>query len=178
MNDLPVIFDWDGDVMVPLPRFVPLCNRQYIVGERYLLAVKQDRSQASHSHYFAVIHEAFSNLPYDFIRGHPDACRDADHLRKWALCRTTKYFKDQSIAWPTEEIAQNVAAFARPVDPDEYLEISVAGCVVVKRWPVSQSLKAMGKDAFQDSKQQVLDILADLIDVTQQELADNAGRAA
>ena len=35
---LPVEFIWTGDAMQPLGRFSGLCDRQFVIGERYILA--------------------------------------------------------------------------------------------------------------------------------------------
>jgi hypothetical protein len=43
---------------------------------------------------------------------------------------------------------------------------------------LSQSYRAMGKKDFQESKDKVLAILADLIDVSPEVLGQNVGRAA
>jgi hypothetical protein len=47
--------------MVPHRRFQTECDRSFVVGEEYRLAVQEHRSQASHSHYFAAIHLAWMN---------------------------------------------------------------------------------------------------------------------
>ncbi len=172
MTDVPAVYEWDGEVMVPLPRFLPLCSRQYVAGERYRLVVHEDRSSASHNHYFARIHEVWLNLPEDVALFFPDD----DTLRKWALCRT-EYRTVEKFIWPTRETAVRVAYAMRPTY-DEYAEISVHDCVVVRVKPKSQSLKAMGKKAFQDSKDKVLDVLAAEINISPETLAANAGRAA
>lgn len=171
----PVVFMWDGDNMVPMQRFVPLCNRQYVVGEQYRLVPHEDRSHASHGHYFARLHEVWNNLPDRLALEYPTA----DKLRKWALCRT-EYRNIRKIACSSNEEARRIAAFMKsmPMGEDIYVEIGINENVVVEVTPKSQSYKAMGKAAFQDSKQQVLDIVTQLIDVTSSELSDNAGRAA
>ena len=159
--------------MVPLPAFLPLCNRQYVVGERYRLSEAEDRSHASHAHYFACINEVWKNLPDHLAVLHPDA----EHLRKWALCRT-EYHIDRKVACSSEQEARRIAAFLRPTDYREYVEISVSGNMVIERKPKSQSMKAMGKIAFQDSKDAVLNVLSELIGISLDDLSRNAGRAA
>jgi hypothetical protein len=50
---------------------------------------------------------------------------------------------------------------------------------VVKKFTAkSQSVKAMNKQEFQLSKVAVLDIIAELIEVTRKRLESNAGKAA
>lgn len=174
MSIIPCVFQWDGEHMVPLPRFVPLCNRQYVVGERYRLGIHEDQSAASRGHYYAKLKEIWDNLKDE----HAVEFYDVGRLRKWALCRT-EYRNVRKIVCSSNVEARRIAAFIKTTDVgDAYVEVSVHGNVVVEITPKSQSLKAMGHTAFQDSKTKVLDICADLIDVTQKELADNAGRAA
>jgi len=59
----PIVCEWNGESFVPLKRFGPLCDRHYVVGETYPLVVQEQRSRASHNHYFAALHEAWANLP-------------------------------------------------------------------------------------------------------------------
>jgi hypothetical protein len=169
----PVVFTWDGDNMVPLARFVPLCNRQYIVGERYQLAPYAERSRESHRHYFAVIKEAFNQLPDNLAMRFPDD----EHLREWALCQTKEYKNVVEIACASAEEARRIAALKKRI-ADKYIEIGINKNVIVEITAKSQSYKAMGRAAFEDSKQQVIVILADLLKVTPEQLASNAGRAA
>lgn len=154
----PVIFEWDGEVMVPWPRFVKLCNAQYVVGEDYRLDVMEDRSTVSHNHYFASLSEAWKNLPEDIAERFPST----EYLRKWALVKAG-YADERTFVCSTKTEAQNLAAFLRPLD--QYAVIVVKEKTVKVYNAQSQSTKAMGAKEFQDSKQKVLDIIAGLIGV-------------
>lgn len=165
----PLVFQWDGEHMVPLnPR---AADRQYVVGEQYRLAVHEERSAASHSHYFAALNEAWQNLPEDQAERFPTV----EHLRKWALIKAG-YHDERSIVAASKAEATRIAAFIRPMD--DYAIVVSSGAVVIVYTAKSQSMKAMGREAFQDSKQKVLDIVASMIDVRPAELRHEAGQAA
>lgn len=156
----PVTFVWTEDGrMAPLPRFKGMCDRQFVVGEEYPLALLEPRSRRTHNHFFASVHEAWRNLPEDIASDFPSA----EHLRKWALCKTgwsiMKTFPCES-----HDHARNLAVFARSAD--EYAVIEVRGNVVRIHQAKSQSAAAMGKAEFQASKTDVLDKIAELIGVT------------
>ena len=137
----PLPFTWDGEAM--RPRQPRAADRAYVVGEGYTLAPVEDRSAASHRHYFAQIAEAFASLPEG------SGFASAEHLRKAA--------------------AERVAAFLRPLD--EYAVVSVSGGSVVMLTAKSQSVRAMGKAQFEASKEAVLNAVAELVGVTPDALA-------
>ena len=165
----PQEFTWDGEAMVP--RRPHLADRQYVVGETYRLGVEEERSRATHNHYFAAIHDAWMNLPEDKSERFPTE----EHLRKWALVRAG-YRDERTIVCASKAEAQRMAAFMKPLD--DYAVIVARENIVVCWTAKSQSVKAMGKKAFQESKQAVLDILAGMIGTTPAVLAQNAAQAA
>jgi len=167
----PLYFRWDGDQMVPLPRFADRARKQYAVGETYRLVEENERSQQSHSHFFAAINEAWKNLPHDIAESYPSA----NHLRRWALVKAG-FADERSIVAGSNEEARRIAAFVRPSDP--YAVITVGGCVVKVFTAKSQSRKAMNKADFQSSKTAVLEIVSALVGVSADELSANAGKAA
>jgi hypothetical protein len=168
---LPVIFTWDGEAMVPLPRLASVCDRQFVVGETYPLTVQEDRSGVSHRHYFATIAEAWRNLPEHYAERFPTS----EHLRKWALCKTG-YADERSIVCASKAEAQRIGAFIKPMD--DFAVVVVSEATVKVYTAKSQSTRAMGKKAFQDSKTAVLDLLASMVGVTPAEMASNTDRAA
>ena len=165
----PMEFARDGEVLRPL--HPNAFARQYVEGEIHRLAPWEDRSQASHNHQFAAIHEAWKNLPEDQAERFPTS----EHLRKWALIRAG-YRNDTTIVAASPEDAQRLAALARSLDG--YAVIVVRDDVVTVMTAKSQSARAMGKADFQASKDAVLGIVAGLIGTTPNELQQNAGQAA
>jgi len=173
----PVVFTWDGEHMVPIPSATQLCNRQFVVGMRYRLAEYEPRSRVSHNYHFAWLEEAFRNLPETHAARFPSA----EHLRKWALCRT-EYRNLRQIACASEIEAKRVAAFVRSGNSVRgamfYAEVSVHGNVVLEVTPKSQALNQMNKRQFLDSMDKVRHIVAELIGVTPDQLSSAAKRSA
>lgn len=161
----PLSFRWDGDVMRPLnPR---VANRQYAVGEVYRLEHREDRSAASHAHYFAMLNEAWQNLPERLSAQFPDP----ERLRKYALCMTG-WRDERSIVCSSRAEARRLAAFIMPMD--DYAIVSVNEAAVVVWTAKSQSVRAMGKAAFQKSKDDVLGYVSSLIGTTPESLERSA----
>lgn len=167
----PLLFQWDGEHMVPPPRFAKLCDRYFVVGQSYIMVEHQDRSRRSHDHYFAAVTEAWKNLPENLAERFPTV----EHLRKFALIRAG-YFNNHQLVASSKAEARRLAAFIRPAD--EYALVTVTNAVVTVWTPQSQSLKAMGAKTFQESKTKVLDLLAGFLGTTAPELQRNAGEAA
>lgn len=167
----PITFQWNGEAMVPHPRYMAQCNRAFAVGENYPLIVHEERSGNSHRHYFAAVHDAWLNLPDDLALNF----RTSEHLRKWALIQAG-YASERTIACSSREEARKVAAFIKPMD--EYAVVLVRGDCIKVFTAESQSHRNMGKKRFQESKDKVLEILSGLIGVKPAELSAQVGQAA
>lgn len=167
----PLPFRWDGEAFAPLPRFVKAADREFVVGEVYRLAPIEDRSMLSHRHYFAAIREAWQNLPETEGERFPTP----EHLRKHALIRTG-YRDEKTFVAASKADALRLAAFVRPMD--EYAVVTVSEAVVRVWTAQSQSVRAMGKKAFQTSKDDVLAFLEGMVGVGPGELMQQAGKAA
>jgi hypothetical protein len=165
----PMLFDWDGESLVP--RHPKIADKHYVVGESYRMAPYEDRSMRSHRFYFASINEAWKNLPEDLA----ERFATPDALRKFALIKAG-YRDERSIAASSKAEALRVAAFVRPMD--EYAVVTVSDALVTVFTAKSQSTRAMGKKAFGESKERVLDIVSAMIGTSKQALQQNADRAA
>lgn len=161
--------------MVPLARFHNVCARQYADGEEYPLVPLEPRSRKSHNHYFAAIHEAFQNLPENIAARWPSE----EHLRKWALCEVG-ICDETTFRFDKPEDAILLARQYRRNARDDYVHITVSKSTstVILRWAKSQSVAAMGKEAFQESKKAVLELLEHLTDVPKGALMNEAMRNA
>ena len=168
-----VIFKWNLErrVMIPLPRFHNVCGRQFEDGKDYPMDVHQERSRASHNQYFAAVNEMFINLPEKTAKQFPTS----EYLRKWALVRTGWYV-EKNFACKTEGHARNLASFIRKVD--DYAVIAIKGDVVRVFEAKSQSIPAMGKEDFEKSKHDVLDLVSSMVGVTATQAKRQAGRSA
>lgn len=165
----PMMFIYDGEAMVPkVPR---LADKHFVVGEQYPLAVQEERSRASHNHFFASVQEAFDNLPEDIAGDFASP----DHLRRWALIKAG--FRDErSIVADSKAEAIRLSAFIKPMDP--FAVVMVRDSVVTVYTAKSQSARAMPKGEFAKSKEAVLAVISKLIGTDVTELSDNAGKAA
>lgn len=166
----PIPFRWTGDSFEPLPRWAKDCDREFVVGQVYRLVEQQDRSQASHAHYFAAISEAWQSLPEAAAQQFPTP----EHLRKYALIKGG-YADSQTFAASSRAEALRLAAFIRPID--DFSVVTVDGATVTRWTARSQSMKAMGRVEFQRSKDAVLDVIAGLLGTTRDAL-NSAGQAA
>ena len=168
-NDVPIVFVWDGDAMVPMKRFAKTCDQVFVVHEYYRMDVIKERSRKSHNHYFACIHSAWLNLPEKYAM-EPWA-QTEDHLRYYALIKTG-WFDSLTHACGTQAEAQRWAARLRPLH--EYSIVVARGSIVVVYTAKSQSKPAMGARDFQKSKVDVLDFVEDLICVDRGALEGSA----
>jgi hypothetical protein len=167
----PIIYEWMGDTMTPLPRFRGLCDRHFVVGGTYSLVETAEASTATRNHFFAALHDAWQNLPEQEAARFPTP----EALRKYALIQCG-YRDERSIVCASKADALRVGTFVRPFD--EYAVVIVREAVVLVLTAKSQSAKAMGKDEFQKSKSEVLDFVAAMIHVSPAQLAVNAGQSA
>lgn len=161
----PIAFRWTGEAMVPSHQVV--ADRHFVIGERYTLIQHEERSQASHAHFFACVADVWQNLP----EAEAERFSTAEHLRKWCLIKAG-YRDERTIVASSKAEAQRIAAFIKPMD--EFAIVTVSEATVVVYTAKSQSLKAMGKREFQASKDAVLQIAAEMIGAQ----PDQLGRAA
>ncbi len=173
MKDLlPTVYRWNGVAMLPKAESLPLCIRQFTVDEEYRLTVEEERSVASHKHYFAAVHEAWQNLPEHLASHFPTA----ERLRHWCLVKCG-YAAEQNIVLETMRDAERFAEYVAEYRGDDTFVKREGN--VIKIWTAkSQSTRAMDKDEFQVSKSAVLELLSDMIGTSVTELKKNAGKAA
>ncbi len=167
----PIPYRWEGDCFIPMPGFGKRCDEAFVVGEVYRLSEHQDRSDASHRHYFACINEAWENLTEHMAAQFPTP----DHLRKFALIKAGHADSRQMVASSKAE-AVRLAAFIKPID--DYALVLVDGAVVTVWTARTQNMRAMDRKTFQASKDAVLAIVAEMIGTTPAALSANAGQAA
>lgn len=172
MTSAPILFQWDGEAMVPASQhWARQADKEFVVGERYRMIEHHDRSANSHRHYFSVLHDAWQTLPDDKLEIYPTS----EHLRKKAL--VWKGHRDErSIVCASAAEAQRVAAFVKPMD--DFAVVMVKDAVVRVLTAKSQSAKAMGAKDFAASKNDVLDFIDDLLGVERGATAKNGREAA
>lgn len=165
MSEVSVLCAWDGEALRPCGSYWSrTADKQWVVGERYMVQIQHERSTAAHRAYFAAIREVWQNLPHDLTEQFPDP----ETLRKAALI-ATGYRDEKSMVARSHAEAERIAAFVKPAD--DFSVVSVYGTTVVVLTARSQSYRAMGKATFNESMNRVLDYLASLIGATPEELA-------
>lgn len=145
---IPMTYQGAG-VFHTLPRFVPLAAEHYGQGEVVNLAPVEERSRKSHDHYFAALTELWATLPEHLA----DRYANAETFRKAGLIATGHCSTDQTVCASNAEALRLRAALLRHAP--ESLAV-IRGAVVTVYTAHSQSMKAMGREVFQRSKDDVL----------------------
>lgn len=165
----------DGDgvatsalAFVPIRQHAAIAARQFALDSEYPIAPIEPRSRASHDHYFAALHEGFVNLPEKFAARFPNE----EHLRHWLLIETN-WCREVEVDAASEKEARKLRKEWWEQDP--YARIKVIGSKVIIRRAVSQN-RSMGKKEFQASKQDVLELLSEIIGVSLSTLKREAKR--
>lgn len=164
----PIALRYDGEVFRPISkRFAEQADAAYAVDETIIFVQHEERSSLTHRHMFACIKNAWASLPERLAQQFPNP----EALRKYALIKAG-YADHRSTVCSSRAEAQRIAAFVRPMH--EFAIVSVDGATVHVFTPQSQSMRAMDRKTFAESKQKVLDVIADIIGVEPEAL----GRAA
>ena len=152
LRPIAFVYEGDGVLRAPTSFWCGQCKEHFVVGERYFMSNERERSFVSHRHYFADLNEAWLNLPENIAEQFPTP----GALRAHALLETGQYTERQFVVETPAE-AHRFAAFLED-GKAEWTAISVSGCAVVERRPISQNYKEMGHDVFQASKNKVLNL--------------------
>ena len=160
----PLAYEWTGDSFVPLKHCVKMADKEFVIGEIYRLAIHEERSANTHRHYFAALHDAWMSLP----EGTSERFPTEDHFRKWCLIKAG-YRDERTIVASSKAEALRIAAFVKPMD--EFAVVVVKEATVIVATAKSQSVRAMGKKEFQESKQAVLETAAEMIGLSAEMLA-------
>lgn len=159
--------------MVPLRRYDNVVKRMFALGEEYPLQIVEERSMASHKQFFAAVNEGFKNLPENISARFPTPT----HLRRWLLCQTGWCDEDE-FEFDDVKDADRLARWIRT--DNEYAQIhhrKGTNKVIVRR-PRSQDTASMGKEDFEASKRDVLDLLESMVGTPRGTLMREAGRSA
>lgn len=151
---------WTGEAFKPANRRTHQdADTRYGAGEVVWFDPERPRSKVSHDHFFAIVGEAWENLPERLAERFPTS----DSLRHYALCKSG-YCDVETFVAASEAEAPRLAAFIRSGAKDG-VQVVVNGASITRLTPHSQSQKAMGAKVFQESKAAVLNVLADLLEV-------------
>lgn len=153
---IPLIFMGDGNFQTASLYHAKRVNRLYGKGELLTVEAVSERSMASHRHYFATLNDLWETLPETLADDFPSA----EHLRKFALIKAG-YCKQRRLVLPTHEEAQEAAMMVNELDGYALCEVTGR---TLKVWLArSQALKAMGREEFEKSKADVLEVIRKLI---------------
>lgn len=123
-------------------------------------AARKNRSLQSHNFFFASLAGKYETMPESVTERLPTV----EHFRKFALIKTG-HRDERSITCSSLAEARRVAAFVRPMD--EFALVNVTGATVIAWTAKSQSLKAMGRERFEQSKNDVLAYADSLLGITE-----------
>lgn len=166
----PALWQWDGEALHPLPRFQAQCDRELVVGARYLMEPIDEVQSARDRAYFAAIREAWSNLPEGLAEQFPSPNDFRRHLLVACGFCTTKRLRFASA---------QAAMEALPVFAGLAALVEVQGAVVVVKTPMSQKLRGgMEKADRLRSYQETQDLAAAMIGVSAEDVERNVEQAA
>ena len=152
MSDtFPLLYEGNGLFRCLHPKRVKLD-----VGAVHGWQMAENRSKASHDHFFAIINEAWKNLPEDMGDDFPSP----EHLRKWALIKAG-FCSETRIACANNNEAMTLATKAKAMD--KYSIVAIDGKAVTIWTADSQRRDAMGRQAFQEAKERALHIISNLL---------------
>jgi hypothetical protein len=160
---------WDGE------NFVVLAGARHAIseltiGEVYQIEPTLPRSMASHRHYFIVLHRAFENLPEELREQFPNE----NDLRDHALIMTD-HANVQTYVYDSARAARKARDMLIVLlRRHEYCLVDVRGQTLRVRTAKSQSVAAMDRKQFQQSKNDVLGYVASMLGITQDELVRNS----
>ena len=163
MSDtFPLLYEGNGLFRCLHPKRVKLD-----VGEVHGWQIAEHRSKASHDHFFAIINEAWRNLPEDMADDFPSP----EHLRKWALIKSG-FCSETRIACANNNEAMTLATKAKAMD--KYSIVAIDGKAVTIWTADSQRRDAMGRQAFQEAKERAIHIISNLLGIDATSLKEAA----
>jgi hypothetical protein len=148
----PLPCRWTGSEFKPWN--LGLARKYFEPGGTYNLAPYDERSQASHSAYFAELDSKWNTLPHDLESEYPSR----ESMRHRVLIKTG-FCTQRDFVLPTNDAAMQFAAELIEADDEAYSLIEVRGRVVRRYRAMSQSYRAMGRKVFEESKAAVLDYI-------------------
>jgi hypothetical protein len=159
---------WNGAML--LPTRLEAVERMFEVDGRYHLESHFERSAPRHRAYFASLAEAWHSLP----ESTRDELPSPEHLRHFSLIKTG-WRNERHIVLGSHREAIRVAAFM--ARPETFAVIFPDGHRVVEWTAKSQSYRAMDREAFNRSMDDVMRYVAGLIGVSQEELEEQGASA-
>lgn len=169
MSDTTIRAVFRHGCFIPFLRHKAFVAETYKEGDQVFLDIQQERSTKTHGHQFAWISDAFDSLP-ERLHNAPFA-QSPETLRKHALIMTG-FCEVATIPCGSKAVSERVAAHVSvmAVKLHGYAIVSTSGPMVVVKTPMSQSSRAMGKEAFQKSKEAILNWIGNLLETNPEDL--------
>jgi hypothetical protein len=163
---------WNGEGW-ELPVRSQIYCAKYKRGDSVWLTELEESSPETRGHYFAVIKKAFDNMPKEW------GFLNEQHLRKWCLIECG-YCHIEEVVCASEKEARLKAdgVILSNRLREDYCIVIAKGNVIRIVTAESQRMKAMGRRRFQDSKQAVIEKLADMLRVTVEQLTEESKKDA
>jgi hypothetical protein len=150
---------WDGECFRPESGFMRRrASDRFGAGEVIMLSAEEERSMRSHRHYFAHIADLWRTLPERFAA--ETWAQSPEHFRRWLLIRAG-YSNTQTFDCESKAEALRLAAAIRPLD--EFSIVVARASLVLRFTAKSQSVKAMGRQDFQASKDATMALAETLV---------------
>ena len=165
MRRQPLNFTFSNGAMWPVR--LDAARNLYEDGKTYRLVEYDERTGKSHRHFFAVLRNAWDNLPEQIADRFPSP----EHLRAYALIKAG-FYNERHVDLATRTDALQVASFIKPMD--EFAIVIARELTVTIYTPKSQSARAMGGKEFQESKDKVFAVLAQMIGISIEQLLTNS----
>lgn len=160
----PLRYMGDGEFKAASPYHVCAMDKALVVGEVLTWQQAEVRSQVSHNHFFAAVHEAWLNLPEAISTEFPSS----EHLRKYCLIKAGFCTVTKIVCATNHEAVKLISSFS---EADSFAVCEISGPIATIYRAHSQSMKAMGQKKFQESKTAVLEILSAMIGAEVREAA-------
>lgn len=155
----PLRYAGDGEFKAASAYHARALDKHLVIGEVLIWEQVHPRSVKSHSHYFAVLEEAWLNLPETISMEFPTM----HHLRTYCLIKAG-YCTVTKVACATNRSAITLIASVAEMDSFAVCELTNNNVVTTYR-AKSQSTREMGAEEFQKSKTAVLEIVSEMVGV-------------
>jgi hypothetical protein len=166
---IPLRYMGEGEFRAPTKFTEKLCDRELVIGEILRWEQSHDRSDTSHKHFFALVREAWQNLPENLVNEFPNS----EVLRGFALIKTGHCTVNKIVAASNPEAVRLLTYLT---SREGYSICEIVGNVVTIWEPHSMKYLAMKRKEFQQTKDDVLTFISQLIgtDVTTLKQAEAA----
>lgn len=163
---VPLLWTWRDGAMHPASKvWANRAAEQFHAGELVKLERVEERSGKSHAHLFAIIRASWLTLPEELALEFPTS----EHLRAWLLIRAG-HCTIMKVACPDRKTAMDFFRIAQALD--EFAVVMLSDSVITISRAKSISYREVQGKQFQVIKSTVMDILADMLHITKEQLKD------